>query len=88
MGRAYIRNLRERGAARTCGLWIGGDCFALSVKAKERLVPLPEATLRASSAMETHKNPRWLFPTRAATNPIGRGTLVPLSAQAAGIGSG
>jgi hypothetical protein len=38
--------------------------------------------------METHKNPRWLFPTRAATNPIGRGTLVPLSAQAAGIGSG
>ena len=27
--------------------------------------------------LETHKNPRWLFPTRAATNPVGRGTLVP-----------
>ena len=26
--------------------------------------------------LETHKNPRWLFPTRAATNPVGRGTLV------------
>jgi hypothetical protein len=24
---------------------------------------------------KTHKNPRWLFPTRAATNPVGRGTL-------------
>jgi integrase/recombinase XerD len=38
----------------------------------------------------THKSPRWLFPTRAATNPVGRGTLnrtFAAAAQAAGIGS-
>jgi hypothetical protein len=46
------------------------------------------ARILTAANMETYKNPRWLFPTSAATNPIGRGTLVPLSAQAAGIGSG
>jgi integrase len=37
-----------------------------------------------------YKSPRWLFPTRAATNPVGRGTLnrtFAAAAQAAGIGS-
>ena len=37
---------------------------------------------------KTHKNPRWLFPTRAMTRPVGRGTLnrtFSAAAQAAGI---
>jgi integrase/recombinase XerD len=58
---------------------------------KERLVPLPEPLLlKLRRLWKTHKNPRWLFPTRAATNPVGRGTLnrtFAAAAQAAGIGS-
>ena len=43
---------------------------------KERLVPLPEPMLLSLRRLwTTHKSPRWLFPTRAATNPVGRGTL-------------
>jgi integrase/recombinase XerD len=43
---------------------------------KERLVPLPEPMLlKLRRLWKTHKNPRWLFPTRAATNPVGRSTL-------------
>jgi site-specific recombinase XerD len=37
-----------------------------------------------------HANPRWLFPTRATTRPVGRGTLTrtfSAAAQAAGIRS-
>jgi site-specific recombinase XerD len=37
-----------------------------------------------------HANPRWLFPTRAGTRPVGRGTLnrsFSAAAQAAGIRS-
>jgi integrase/recombinase XerD len=56
---------------------------------KERLVPLPEPMLlNLRRLWKTHKNPRWLFPTRAATNPVGRGTLnrtFSAAAQAAGI---
>ena len=38
------------------------------------------------TAMEDpHKNPRWLFPTRAATNPVGRGTLNRTFAAAAEV---
>ena len=55
---------------------------------KERLVPLPEPMLSSLRRLwKTHKNPRWLFPTRAATNPVGRGTLnrtFAAAAQAAG----
>jgi integrase/recombinase XerD len=58
---------------------------------KERLVPLPEPMLSSLRRLwKTHKNPRWLFPTRAATNPVGRSTLnrtFAAAAQAAGIGS-
>ena len=58
---------------------------------KERLVPLPEPMLLSLRRLwTTHKSPRWLFPTRAATNPVGRGTLnrtFAAAAQAAGIGS-
>jgi integrase/recombinase XerD len=37
---------------------------------KERLVPLPEPMLlKLRRLWKTHKNRRWLFPTRAATNP-------------------
>lgn len=58
---------------------------------KERLVPLPEPMLVSLRQLwKTHKNPRWLFPTRAATNPVGRGTLnrtFAAAAEAAGIGS-
>ena len=58
---------------------------------KERLVPLPEPMLLSLRRLwTTHKSPRWLFPTRAATNPAGRGTLnrtFAAAAQAAGIGS-
>jgi len=46
--------------------------------------------LKLRRLWKTHKNPRWLFPTRAATNPVGRGTLnrtFAAAAQAAGIGS-
>jgi len=44
---------------------------------KERLVPLPEPMLLSLRRVwKTHKNPRWLFPNRAGTHPIGRGTLI------------
>jgi site-specific recombinase XerD len=56
---------------------------------KERVVPLPDPTLRSLRRMwKLHKSPRWLFPNRAGTNSIGRGTLnrtFKLAAQAAGI---
>lgn len=44
---------------------------------KERLVPLPEPMLLSLRQLwKTHRNRRWLFPNRAGTNPIGRGTLI------------
>jgi integrase len=44
---------------------------------KERLVPLPEQVLLSLRRLwKIHKNPRWLFPNRAGTHPIGRGTLI------------
>ena len=88
-----------------CGLRIGeaatleigtidGDYGLLRIIGKgnkERLVPLPEPMLLSLRRLwTTHKSPRWLFPTRAATNPVGRGTLnrtFAAAAQAAGIGS-
>jgi integrase/recombinase XerD len=58
---------------------------------KERLVPLPEPMLLSLRRLwKIHANPRWLFPTRAATRPVGRGTLTrtfSAAAQAAGIRS-
>jgi hypothetical protein len=58
---------------------------------KERLVPLPEPMPSSLRRLwKIHKNPRGLFSTRAATNPVGRGTLnrtFTAAAQAAGIGS-
>jgi integrase/recombinase XerD len=43
---------------------------------KERAVPLPEPMLWSLRRLwKIHKNSRWLFPTRAGTHPIGRGTL-------------
>jgi len=73
-----------------CGLRIGeaatleigtidGDNGLLRIVGKgnkERLVPLPEPMLLSLRRLwKTHKNPRWLFPTRAMTRPVGRGTL-------------
>src|SRR6266487_2349241 len=56
---------------------------------KERLVPLPEPMLLSLRRLwKIHANPRWLFPTRTATGPVGRGTLTrtfAAAAQAAGI---
>jgi integrase/recombinase XerD len=44
---------------------------------KERVVPLPEPVLLSLRRLwKTHKNPPGLFPTRAGTHPIGRGTLI------------
>lgn len=44
---------------------------------KERLVPLPVPVLLSLRQLwKTHRNQRWLFPNRAGTNPIGRGTLI------------
>lgn len=44
---------------------------------KERLVPLPQPMLlKLRRLWRIHKNPRWLFPTRAGSGPIGRGTLI------------
>lgn len=58
---------------------------------KERLVPLPEPILwNLRHLWKIHTNPRWLFPTRAGTRPVGRGTLnrtFSAAAQAAGIRS-
>jgi integrase/recombinase XerD len=58
---------------------------------KERIVPLPEPMLLSLRRLwKIHANPRWLFPTRAATGPVGRGTLTrtfSAAAQAAGIRS-
>jgi len=43
---------------------------------KERVVPLPEATLgNLRRLWKIHRNPRWLFPNRAGDNAIGRGTI-------------
>jgi integrase/recombinase XerD len=56
---------------------------------KERLVPLPEPMLLSLRRLwKIHANRRWLFPTRTATGPVGRGTLTrtfTAAAQAAGI---
>jgi integrase/recombinase XerD len=58
---------------------------------KERLVPLPEPMLLSLRRLwKIHANRRWLFPTRTATGPVGRGTLTrtfTAAAQAAGIHS-
>jgi hypothetical protein len=58
---------------------------------KERLVPLPEPILwNLRRLWKIHSNPRWLFPTRAGTRPVGRGTLnrtFSAAAQAASIRS-
>jgi integrase/recombinase XerD len=56
---------------------------------KERIVPLPRPILQALRELwKTHKHPRWLFPNKAGTGPIGRGALnraFSAAAQAAGI---
>lgn len=85
-----------------CGLRIG-EAAALEISAidrnhllhiigrgnTERLVPLPTPMLGSLRRLwKIHRNPRWLFPNRAGTNPIGRGTLnrtFSAAAQAAGI---
>jgi integrase/recombinase XerD len=58
---------------------------------KERLVPLPEPMLVSLRRLwKLHANPRWLFPTRGGSGPVGRGTLTrtfSAAAQAAGIRS-
>jgi len=56
---------------------------------KERIVPLPRPILRALRELwKTHKHPRWLFPNKGGTGPIGRGALnraFSAAAQEAGI---
>jgi integrase/recombinase XerD len=56
---------------------------------KERIVPLPRPMLQALRQLwKTHKHPRWLFPNKAGTGPIGRGALnraFSAAAQDAGI---
>jgi integrase/recombinase XerD len=56
---------------------------------KERIVPLPRAVLDdLRKFWKTHRNPRWLFPNKAGTGPIGRGALnraFSAAARAAGI---
>jgi integrase/recombinase XerD len=86
-----------------CGLR-AGEAVALEIRAidginlqlkiigkgnKQRIVPLPLAVLYdLRNFWKTHKNPRWLFPNKAGTGPIGRGALnraFSLAARAAGI---
>ena len=86
-----------------CGLR-AGEAVALEIRAidginlqlkiigkgnKQRIVPLPRAVLYdLRKFWKTHKNPRWLFPNKAGTGPIGRGALnraFSLAARAAGI---
>ena len=39
-------------------------------------MPLPRPILRALRELwKTHKHPRWLFPNKGGTGPIGRGAL-------------
>lgn len=43
---------------------------------KERIVPLPRQVLEDLRKLwKTHRNPRWLFPNKTGTKPIGRGAL-------------
>ena len=86
-----------------CGLRIG-EAAALEVSAidkislllrvigkgnKERCVPLPQPVLADLRKLWlTHRNPRWLFPGRRNTGPVGRDTLhatFAAAARAAGI---
>lgn len=44
---------------------------------KERRVPLPQPILDALRRLwRSHRNPRWLFPNRAGSRPVGRGVLL------------
>ena len=56
---------------------------------KERIVPLPRPMLQALRQLwAIHKHPRWLFPNKSGTGPIGRGALnrtFSAAARAAGI---
>src|SRR5262249_17281914 len=56
---------------------------------KERIVPLPQPVLEELRKFwKTHRNPRWLFPNKAANGPVGRGAFVgafALAAREAGI---
>jgi len=56
---------------------------------KERIVPLPRPVLDDLRKFWTiHRNPRWLFPNKAADGPIGRGALgraLAIAAREAGI---
>jgi integrase/recombinase XerD len=79
-----------------CGLRIG-EAAALEVGAidkanqllrvigkgnTERHVPLPQPVLDDLRKLwKTHRNPKWLFPSRAGTKPIDRGVLLRTFAQ-------
>lgn len=86
-----------------CGLRIG-EAVALEVGSidktgltlrvigkgdKERCVPLPQPVLdELRKLWRTHRNPRWLFPNKRNSGPVGRDTLhatLAAVAQAAGI---
>jgi site-specific recombinase XerD len=86
-----------------CGLRIG-EAAALEVSSvdranlllrvigkgnRERRVPLPQPVLDDLGKLwQTHRNPRWLFPNRSGTAPVGRDTLhvtFATVARAAGI---
>ena len=56
---------------------------------KQRIVPLPRSVLEdLREFWTTHRNPRWLFPNKAGSGPIGRGALgraLAIAAREAGI---
>lgn len=56
---------------------------------KQRIVPLPRSVLEdLREFWTTHRNPRWLFPNKVGSGPIGRGALgraLAIAAREAGI---
>jgi integrase/recombinase XerD len=59
-----------------CGLRTS-EAATLEIAAIDSRNLLPEPMLLSVRRLwKTHKNSRWLFPNRAGTRPIGRGTLI------------